>query len=331
MNTLGTSMNNTVDAIIECAHSFAGHLDCVYENLKDALYEGSAVYFAAESDIYQSLDVLIKFGADVNLRMTPTDDTPLMAAAYNGYPRCVKLLIKAGADVDAEIAGSTVLIDSTRHPSENFECTERLLDAGADVNKRSRDGSTALTIAASLGDDKYIQLLIKSGADVNIPNHQGETALISAVKHGRSQHADQFIKAGADVNYQGSKLLLYASEQSSSTILKTLFRPGININEPNILTSYLGSSRGNEKKGIVLLLAAGGETIDKTKVQIPKYLKPRKITHLMHLCREVIREHLLELDPHTNLYGRVPRLGLPSLMTDYLLCDVSLDESLEED
>ena len=40
---------------------------------------------------------------------------------------------------------------------------------------------------------------------------------------------------------------------------------------------------------------------------------------LKEKCRNVIRKHLLELDPHENLFIRVPRLGLPSLLTEYLL------------
>ena len=47
--------------------------------------------------------------------------------------------------------------------------------------------------------------------------------------------------------------------------------------------------------------------------------------NLKHLCREAIRKHLLKLDPHTHLFGRVPRLGLPALITSYLLYNCTLD------
>ena len=39
-----------------------------------------------------------------------------------------------------------------------------------------------------------------------------------------------------------------------------------------------------------------------------------------------IREHLLELDPHTHLFYRVPRLGLPDVVTDYLLFNMSIEK-----
>ena len=46
---------------------------------------------------------------------------------------------------------------------------------------------------------------------------------------------------------------------------------------------------------------------------------------LKHLCREAIRKHLLELDPHSHLFGRVPKLGLPTLLNEYLLYDVTFE------
>ena len=46
---------------------------------------------------------------------------------------------------------------------------------------------------------------------------------------------------------------------------------------------------------------------------------------LAHLCRQAIRKHLIELDPHENLFSRIPKLGLPAVPNKYLLYNVSLD------
>ena len=48
--------------------------------------------------------------------------------------------------------------------------------------------------------------------------------------------------------------------------------------------------------------------------------------NLKHLCRLAVRNHLLNLDPHTHLFYRVPKLQLPSAMTQYLLFELSIDE-----
>ena len=40
--------------------------------------------------------------------------------------------------------------------------------------------------------------------------------------------------------------------------------------------------------------------------------------------------HLLKLDPHENLFVRVPRLPLPKALQSYLLYDQTLDDVAEE-
>ena len=321
-NTLNTSLEKTVDLIKQCASHFSLNLDRKY------MLKRTILFFAAERGIYESVNQLIKEGADVNL------SRPLIAAVSRCNEDCANLLIKAGSDVNAKFRGDTAFIIAAW---EGLDSTIKcLIDAGADLNTRGENGRTALIQALeekSCYHDNCVQHLIKAGADVNILNECKETALILAVKHGRLHHVDAIIKAGADVNYQGRTLLKYVVEQGASATLQMLFREGLEINSsrPSILTYYLKKFKGKEKREIVLILAAAGEKIDATsRVQIPLYLMPERMPHLKHLCREAIREHLLKLDPHAHLFGRVPRLGLPSLMTDYLLYNVSLNETLED-
>ena len=77
-----------------------------------------------------------------------------------------------------------------------------------------------------------------------------------------------------------------------------------------------------------MLLYAAGETIDETKVQVPDFLKPPDLNP-KHLCRETIRKHLINIDPHQHLFRRIPQLGLPSLLTKYVLFSMSLNADLD--
>ena len=45
---------------------------------------------------------------------------------------------------------------------------QRLIQAGADVNRRVEDNKTALMLAGSEGHDKCVELLLNAGADVNV-------------------------------------------------------------------------------------------------------------------------------------------------------------------
>ena len=77
-----------------------------------------------------------------------------------------------------------------------------------------------------------------------------------------------------------------------------------------------------------MLLYAAGEQVDYFEyAKLPDLLKFEEIKlRLKHLVRQAIRKRLLSLDPHVHLFNRIPKLGLPSLVTRYLLFNVSLDE-----
>ena len=81
------------------------------------------------------------------------------------------------------------------------------------------------------------------------------------------------------------------------------------------------------KPRIRLLLWAAGQRM--IRRMIPRHLKLRKDTLYLH-CRAAVRRHLLNLDPHENLFLRVPRLGLPSLLAKNLLFNTSLEENYDE-
>ena len=77
-----------------------------------------------------------------------------------------------------------------------------------------------------------------------------------------------------------------------------------------------------------MTLYAAGETLDGSEeAEIPKELKfEEEKLELKHICREAIRKHLLKLDLHSNLFGRVPRLGFPEAVNQYLLFNTNLDD-----
>ena len=49
---------------------------------------------------------------------------------------------------------------------------------------------------------------------------------------------------------------------------------------------------------------------------------------LKSMCRGVIRNSVLNINPHVHLFNRVNQLGLPSLLAKYLVYDMSLEEDL---
>ena len=69
-----------------------------------------------------------------------------------------------------------------------------LIEAGADVNAKSRNGMTALMRAAKYNNAEQVELLIESGADVNAMDKYGKTALMIAKEEYGADYAYTVIK-----------------------------------------------------------------------------------------------------------------------------------------
>ena len=123
------------------------------------------------------VEALIAAGADIEGRAEPRGvhgsyrpggETPLHEAARAGATAVMNVLLAAGAAVDArDNEGSTAL-----HTAAGWAPTpqsfETLLGAGADVNARNQWGGVPLHSAVAAADDlAAIELLLASGAEVN--------------------------------------------------------------------------------------------------------------------------------------------------------------------
>jgi ankyrin repeat protein len=85
-------------------------------------------------------------------------ETPLMAAAEDGYVAIGRRLIRAGARVDhVDDRGQTALIWAVREGETDF--ARLLLDAGADPTRRDEAGDSALDIAHRINHTDLIALL----------------------------------------------------------------------------------------------------------------------------------------------------------------------------
>ncbi len=116
---------------------------------------------------------------NVDLNEQPSCARSLQAAVVANDLESVKILLAEGADVDEKEAasGSTPLITAALFG--NADIAKVLIDAGANINAKNNDGSTALHTAAFLCHPEVLKLLLAHGADKSIRNNGGSTALES--------------------------------------------------------------------------------------------------------------------------------------------------------
>ena len=267
----------------------------------------TALHNTASNDIDSSTVVrkLIEAGADVNMA-TKARVTPLMNASCSGHEQSLQLLIEAGADMDTADSNGVISLMNTAI-NGYVNCLELLIKSNVDVNMQI-SGRTALMLAASYGHSTCAGKLIEAGADVNICNHKGDTVLNEAAR-----------KSAMKPNVINNQL------KGRLPCLKLLLNAGAHVNIKNnsglnSLGAYLAEETDEE---VIMLLFAAGETSDGISY-IPDCLQEPDDLQLQHICRNRIRNHLLELDSHSHLFGRIPRLGLPDPLIRYLLYHVSL-------
>jgi len=159
-------------------------------------------------------------------------DAPLVALAEQQQLEEAMALIASGADVNrASADGTTALHWAAYYGAEDFAA--RLLRAEADPNVRNNYGSTPLGEAAAKGDLAMIELLLDAGADVESENQEGQTALMAVSRTGNLEAAELLLDKGADVNavesWGGQTALHWAAARQHPEMVALLLEHGANI------------------------------------------------------------------------------------------------------
>lgn len=126
------------------------------------------------SDDYTTVRKGISLGADLNVRWRGM--TPLYNACRSGWGDVVELMIKKGADVDAESYGETPLLKVAGKKVNDVNLARILIKYDADVNAKDAQGNTPLYHAILNKNSAMIKLLLDNGADMYIKNKRGDTA-----------------------------------------------------------------------------------------------------------------------------------------------------------
>jgi len=183
-----------------------------------------ALHWAAREGKVESIDLLVKAGADIKAQ-DRTGKTALGIAAEAGRVDAVKTLLKAGSDVNHRdrIQGSALLWASGLG---NAETVKTLIDAGADPKVADINGLTPLLWAAGIGEPNSVKTLLDAKADMAARDRlDGDDALIRACRTGKDESVKLLLARGAKVdakNDKGATALLVAAASGSVEKIRAL-------------------------------------------------------------------------------------------------------------
>jgi ankyrin repeat protein len=129
---------------------------------------------------------------------SPDGFTALHLAAYFGKAEAARALLGAGARVD--VYSTNELWVQPLHSAasgRHQEVCRLLIAAGADVNARQRHGYTPLHAAAQHGDSELIELFLSAGADPTAVKDGGQTPADTAEAAGHVDVAHRLREVAA--------------------------------------------------------------------------------------------------------------------------------------
>jgi hypothetical protein len=135
------------------------------------------------------------------------------------------------------------------------------LDAGVDVNAKTRYGATALSYACDKGHVEVVKLLIERGAYVNVKDtFYGEVPLGWALSHGHAQVVKLLLDKGA----AGIERALMSGVQDGNVeIVKVVLEKG-GVKPETLNNALRRASSGGAKEIVELLKKAGAVAVEVT-------------------------------------------------------------------
>lgn len=184
--------------------------------------------------------------------------TALTRAVWKGHSEVVALLLTAGADANGRIQdGTSPLMISVRE--NHLPAAKKLLLAGAKPNYIAPFGESAMTLAAALGRQRFVQLLVDHGGRLHAS--EGKRLLNIAAEHGHRGVVSLLLKLGEKPNKQdryGRASIWYAADKGHTEVVKLLLKhKGVLLKDNEGYSPLMRAVMGGHVGVVKKLLAVG--------------------------------------------------------------------------
>ena len=211
---------------------------------------------------------LLQQGADPNTTVSEDSVTMLQIAVYNGSETMVQLLLRHGAWPDLQDRNGQNSLFYWRFAPHQTNILKLLLDKGAPVNHKDKEGNTVLSILAD--QLRYypveyqrhffsaMELLHSRGANLNLVNNSGNTILTSLAEQNATELknenmlplAEWLLQHGADPNLTDSNGLSPLQKVINNSLhpqwVRLLLKHGAKVN-------YRKTLPGDDNSGLISL------------------------------------------------------------------------------
>jgi len=168
---------------------------------------------------------------------TNTETAQLAHAALMGDERGIDAALAHGASIEASGRdGLTPLLVTLL----NFQPSAfaALLRRGADPNRTTANGESAITVASILPDRTYLEAVMRHGGRSDVCDSRQRTPLILAIQRRRVENVRLLLESGAAVNVadaRGDTPLMHAFQglTPDAAIVRALLERGARSDIPN--------------------------------------------------------------------------------------------------
>ncbi|CAG0899821.1 unnamed protein product [Cyprideis torosa] len=209
----------------------------------------SPLFVATEKSIHSVVEVLLTHGADPNI--THEDGrSPLFVATEKNIHSVVEVLLTHGADPNMLDYNET----SPLHQVQSAKTAELLVQKNAEVNAKSRDGTTPLLIATQKDRHSVVDVLLAHGADPNITDWSGRSPLLVATEKNHHSVVDVLLAHGATPNGRAEECPLYQAQSLETAVL--LIEKGAILNSSFLRESVFYEKFFTNEKALASILSA---------------------------------------------------------------------------
>uniref|UniRef100_A0A3Q4H170 M-phase phosphoprotein 8 n=1 Tax=Neolamprologus brichardi TaxID=32507 RepID=A0A3Q4H170_NEOBR len=171
-------------------------------------------------------------GEDEILSGPPLSPNELRDAVKSGDYMAVKLALNSKEDYNLDQEdGSCMTLTMLAAIGGQDDILRLLIKKGVRVNKRQKNGTTALMHAAEKNCLTTVAILLEAGAYVNAQTLSGETALMKACKRGNADVVRLLLEYGADCNIlsKHQNTAMYFAQQSKNLTVCDLIKDHISM------------------------------------------------------------------------------------------------------